>query len=64
LLGLADQLGTVEPGKVADLIATDADPLIDIGALGRPDHVVMVVKDGRIVKDGLPGRDAVKRCPR
>jgi imidazolonepropionase-like amidohydrolase len=64
LLGLADQLGTIELGKVADLIATDADPLIDIGALGRPDHVVLVVKDGRIVKDRLPGRDAVKRSPR
>jgi imidazolonepropionase-like amidohydrolase len=27
MLGLADQLGTVEPGKVADLIVTDGDPL-------------------------------------
>ena len=64
LLGLAESLGTVEPGKVADLVVCDADPLSDIGALGRPDQVVMVVKDGRIVKDRLPGPDAATRCPR
>jgi len=27
ILGLADQLGTIEPGKIADLIVTDGDPL-------------------------------------
>jgi len=27
ILGLADQLGTIEPGKMADLIVTDGDPL-------------------------------------
>ncbi len=34
-LGLADSLGTVEPGKVADLVLLDADPLADIHNIGR-----------------------------
>jgi imidazolonepropionase-like amidohydrolase len=53
LLGLDDSLGTVEPGKIADLIVCDGDPLTDIGVLGRPGNVVLVVQDGRIVKDHL-----------
>ena len=34
-LGLLDSLGTVEPGKVADLVLLDADPLADIGNVRR-----------------------------
>jgi len=40
-----DQVGTLVPGKRADLIAVDGDPLRDIGALGR---VRLVMKDGVI----------------
>lgn len=39
-----DELGTLEPGKRADLIVVDGDPLQDISATRR---VVRVVKDGR-----------------
>lgn len=45
-LGLADKLGTIEPGKIADLIMVDRDPLQDITALGE---VSWVMKDGRVV---------------
>lgn len=34
-IGFGDQLGTLEPGKLADLIAVDGDPSRDIGALSR-----------------------------
>lgn len=42
-LGMADRLGTIEPGKVADLVLVDGDPLADIRALRRVRHVI---KDG------------------
>ena len=46
--GVADQLGTVEVGKIADLIVGGADPLEDISNLRR---LQMVFKDGRLVAD-------------
>jgi imidazolonepropionase-like amidohydrolase len=45
-LGLADSLGTVAPGKLADLILLDADPLADIRNTRR---ISMVVADGRLL---------------
>ncbi len=44
-LGKADELGTVEKGKIADFVAIDGDPLKDIRNLR---NVKMVVKDGRV----------------
>jgi imidazolonepropionase-like amidohydrolase len=43
--GQGDSLGTLEPGKLADLIIVDGDPLSDLQALQR---VVLVIKDGEI----------------
>ncbi len=40
LLGLSDQIGTLEPGKQADLIAVHGDPLNDITVLKRVDFVM------------------------
>jgi imidazolonepropionase-like amidohydrolase len=47
LLRMEKELGTVEPGKYADVIAVEGDPLKDIGALSR---VVFVMKAGGIYK--------------
>ncbi|MFC1795092.1 amidohydrolase family protein [Planctomycetota bacterium] len=47
-LGLLEDLGTIEPGKIADLIIIDGDPLKDISTLHQ---VQMVIKAGRIVHD-------------
>jgi imidazolonepropionase-like amidohydrolase len=47
LLGRQDTLGAIEPGKLADLIAVEGDPLADIGALQR---VRFVMKDGVVYK--------------
>jgi len=44
----ADRLGTIEPGKLADLIAVTANPLEDIAHLRR---LAMVLKNGRVVVD-------------
>jgi imidazolonepropionase-like amidohydrolase len=48
ILGQADQLGTIEAGKLADLIVVDGNPLADINVLG---YVNIVVKDGAIWYD-------------
>jgi imidazolonepropionase-like amidohydrolase len=50
--GAADRLGTVEPGKLADLIAVTANPLEDIANLRR---LILVVKDGQVVIDRRRG---------
>ena len=46
-LGLADSVGTIEPGKVADLILLDADPLADIGNTRR---IAAVILRGRLFR--------------
>lgn len=51
LLRLSDDLGTVEEGKLADLIVVDFDPLADIDSLAEPDNVKAVIQGGALVKD-------------
>jgi imidazolonepropionase-like amidohydrolase len=50
VLDMADRLGTLAPGMIADLVAVDGDPTRDISATGRVRHVW---KDGRAVS-GVP----------
>jgi imidazolonepropionase-like amidohydrolase len=50
LLGWSDKIGTIEPGKWADIVAVSADPLNDITELQR---VKFVMKGGVIYKDEL-----------
>lgn len=51
ILGWGDRLGTIEVGKIADLIAVDGDPLADPSVLADPRRIVLVMQAGRIVKD-------------
>ena len=48
LLGWADRIGSIEPGKLADIIAVEGDPLKD-------------VKDLQRVKFGMKGGEVVVR---
>ena len=54
LLNLSDRLGTVEPGKWADLIVVQGNPLDDIALFedGRK-NVLLVMKEGQILKNIL-----------
>jgi imidazolonepropionase-like amidohydrolase len=47
-LGIDAQVGTIEVGKQADLIAVANDPLADVAALA---DVRLVLRGGRIVRD-------------
>lgn len=52
-MGWGDQLGTLEQGKLADVVITRTNPLTDIRSLENTDNIAAVVKDGRLVKDQL-----------
>jgi imidazolonepropionase-like amidohydrolase len=54
-LGMEDRIGSIQPGKQADLVVVDGDPLKDISALSR---VRLVMQAGRIV------HEKIDRCGR
>jgi len=50
ILRIEDRLGTVEVGKVADLIAVRGDPLVEPRLFDDPDRVALVMKAGVVEK--------------
>jgi imidazolonepropionase-like amidohydrolase len=64
-VGLEGQLGEIEPGRLADIIALDRDPLADITVLQGGKHLAWVIKDGKVVdlqrrEDTLAFREAAE----
>jgi imidazolonepropionase-like amidohydrolase len=53
LMGRADELGTVEVGKLADLLVVDGDPLADVTVLQDRTNLLAIIKGGQLVKDDL-----------
>ena len=51
LLGWSDRIGSIEPGKHADIVAVRGDPVADITELER---VTFVMKDGLVFKNEVP----------
>lgn len=53
LIGRAKDVGSIEAGKYADIIAVSADPLLDVRAL---ENVGFVMKGGVVYKDAIAGK--------
>lgn len=58
-LGIDSHVGTIEPGKLADLVVIDGDPLTDPSLLSARDRIWLVVQGGRpvsgaVLEPGLP----------
>ncbi len=53
---LDKDLGTLEAGKLADIVAVDGDPLTDIRCLQAKKNIQVVMKEGKVYADRRPGR--------
>lgn len=61
ILGIPDKLGTLEKGKLADVIAVGGDPLQDIENLRK---TRLVIADGRVLRDGTQAREVSSAAAR
>ena len=60
-IGLGDSVGTLEAGKLADMIAVRGDPIADIRILQQPSGIAMVMKEGRVYVDRMSGAQRTVR---
>jgi imidazolonepropionase-like amidohydrolase len=52
-MGQGSELGTIEEGKLADLLIVNGDPTRDISLLGDTDNLLAIIKNGVFIKDSL-----------
>jgi imidazolonepropionase-like amidohydrolase len=55
LFGMEGEIGTVEEGKLADLLVVEGDPLQNIAVLQKRDDIRLIMKGGRVIKNALEG---------
>ena len=53
-MGLEKEIGTLEAGKLADLLVVDGDPLRDVGVLRDHSRIKLVMKGGEAFVNRLP----------
>jgi imidazolonepropionase-like amidohydrolase len=53
LFGLENEIGTVEVGKLADLLVVDGNPLEDIAILQEKINLKLIMKAGKTIKNEL-----------
>ena len=58
-VGLEGELGTIEAGKLADILILDKDPLADVSVLKNGNHLSAVIKDGKKVNLNGQSDDAL-----
>ncbi len=56
IMGRGDELGTIEPGKLADLLIVDGDVLGDISILENRENFIAVLQSGRLKAGQLAPR--------
>ena len=60
LLQWGDKIGTLEAGKLADVVIFDGNPLADINVFKDATNIVMVIKDGAVFRSDLPAARGAK----
>ena len=55
LFGMESEIGTIEEGKLADLLIVEGDPLQNITVLQRREDLRLIMKGGRVIKNALDG---------
>jgi imidazolonepropionase-like amidohydrolase len=53
LFGISEKVGTIEDGKIADIIVVDGNPLEDIRSLQNKENIVLIMREGEIFKNEL-----------
>src|SRR5690242_12640261 len=60
-IGRERELGTIEKGKYADVVAVAGDPLADVKILQNPERIALVLKGGEVAADRLQKARAAQR---
>ena len=50
---MQNDIGTLEPGKIADILVVDGDPLDDISILEDTKNLLMIIQGGNFYKDTI-----------
>ena len=53
LFGMEGEIGTVEEGKLADLLVVDGNPLENVAVLQKKSNLKLIMKDGRVIKNEI-----------